>query len=860
MKRKDSKINITIKVFRIIRIIRIIRITKLFIITEKVLLKIKREKEKRAIEQYQLEEKKRKEEEEENKKKSRKFMEEFIHNALSKINVPKENMPTFFVNIMRRAMKKAKEKNMNPTSPKKLVNIIAKNLGINFDNINKNKENKKKDDKEEIKSDQSKESKEYSLVENKQTIEINIDDNKEENNLYKHISSHNINYNNKDELNFFKKTILNNENEENNIKMQISKNINKKEKKLSEILLSKAKQKVILLVLYELFCYALLNPSNYITKITNLEIGFQFLTTFNSNKDTDFLFYYNLYIERHKNITTPIIFLKIGDLEYGNFEDVQKLREQEKISYSDKCNNFNSENNNNNINNCVVIFNYQYINRLYAFVNLIKTIVSCILLYFTHYWFSSQLSKTILDPTDAMVERVKIISENPLQIIHDEEQKALVKVIEDEEEKKKEKEEVICGCSSKNNTSTKSKTEIISETEILEKTISKIGALLALSLGDAGTEIISQNMKENSTGDINPMRPGKKICAIYGFCDVRNFTGLTEILQEKVMVFVNDIADIVHQYAFEYGGSANKNIGDAFLLVWKFDNKFTYISKKNNELKVYNCEQVNQICDMALISILKMFADIEKSKEINKFKNIEEIINKFGDDSIKIGFGISLGWSIEGAIGSNFKIDASYLSPYCNMANTCEEKTKIYGVNLIMTDRFVENLSNEAQKKTRILDIYYDENETIGFYTIDFDTKELLNDDEFLDIELENIEENKKTSANAMKKIKRFKKRFERRKNIEMATSFPPKKYFWNDFEQNDKDWEKMRMNFNDDFFKYYNKGFDEFHFGDWSLAKKYLEKALRNKDDDKPSQRMLDIMKKYNYIKPEQFKKHNFN
>ena len=51
------------------------------------------------------------------------------------------------------------------------------------------------------------------------------------------------------------------------------------------------------------------------------------------------------------------------------------------------------------------------------------------------------------------------------------------------------------------------------------------------------------------------------------------------------MVFVNDIVDIVHQYAFEYGGSANKNIGDAFLLVWKFDYKFTYISKKN-ELKV----------------------------------------------------------------------------------------------------------------------------------------------------------------------------------------------------------------------------------------------------------------------------------
>ena len=578
MKRKDSKIMTTIKVFRIIRIIRIVRITKLFITIEKVLLKIKREKEKRDIEQYEIEEKKRKEEEEENIKKSRKFMEEFIHNALSKSTVPKEkeNMPTFFVNIMKRAMKKAKEKNMNPTSPKKLVNIIAKNLGVNFDNINNNKEKIKNEEK---KSEQSKESKEYSLIENKQTIEINIEDNKEDNNLYKHFSSHNIDYNNKDDFNFLKKTILNNETEEikgNNIKMKINKNINKKEKKISEILLYRTKQKVIILVLYELFCFALLNPSNYITKITNLELGFNFLSSFNSNKDTDFLFYYNLYIERHKNITTPIIFLKIGDLEYGNFEDVKNLREQEKISYSDKCKNFSIENNN-NINNCIVVFNYRYVNRLNSVINLIKTIISCIFLYFSNYWFTSQLSKMILDPTNAMVERVRIISENPLQIIHDEEQKALVKVIEDEE-KKKEKEKVVCGCSSKNNSS--SKTEMISETEILEKTISKIGALLALSLGDAGTEIISQNMKENSTGEVNPMIPGKKICAIYGFCDVRNFTGLTEILQEKVMVFVNDIADIVHQYAFEYGGSANKNIGDAFLLVWKFDNKFTYISKK----------------------------------------------------------------------------------------------------------------------------------------------------------------------------------------------------------------------------------------------------------------------------------------
>jgi len=43
---------------------------------------------------------------------------------------------------------------------------------------------------------------------------------------------------------------------------------------------------------------------------------------------------------------------------------------------------------------------------------------------------------------------------------------------------------------------------------------------------------------------------------------------------------------------------------------------------------------------------------------------------------VKIGFGLHLGWGIEGAIGSIFKIDASYLSPNVNMAARLEGATK----------------------------------------------------------------------------------------------------------------------------------------------------------------------------------------
>ena len=44
------------------------------------------------------------------------------------------------------------------------------------------------------------------------------------------------------------------------------------------------------------------------------------------------------------------------------------------------------------------------------------------------------------------------------------------------------------------------------ETVVLEQTIVKIGALLALGFGEAGSKIIADNMAAG--GDVNPMLPG----------------------------------------------------------------------------------------------------------------------------------------------------------------------------------------------------------------------------------------------------------------------------------------------------------------------------------------------------------------
>mmetsp|Transcript_28745 Transcript_28745/g.43414 ORF Transcript_28745/g.43414 Transcript_28745/m.43414 type:complete len:171 (+) Transcript_28745:1820-2332(+) len=108
------------------------------------------------------------------------------------------------------------------------------------------------------------------------------------------------------------------------------------------------------------------------------------------------------------------------------------------------------------------------------------------------------------------------------------------------------------------------------ETVVLEKAIVKIGHLLALGLGEAGGMIIGQNMTHG--GDLDPIIPGNKEHAIFGFCILDNFLETTEALQTDIMAYVNRIAEIVHSCVDRYGGSTNKNIGEAFLCVWKFFN------------------------------------------------------------------------------------------------------------------------------------------------------------------------------------------------------------------------------------------------------------------------------------------------
>ena len=62
-----------------------------------------------------------------------------------------------------------------------------------------------------------------------------------------------------------------------------------------------------------------------------------------------------------------------------------------------------------------------------------------------------------------------------------------------------------------------------------------------------------------------------------------------------------------------------------------------------------------------------------------------------------MGFGLHLGWGIEGAIGSTYKIDASYLSPNVNISARLEAATKQYGVYILISGELFDMCSVEVQ-------------------------------------------------------------------------------------------------------------------------------------------------------------------
>ena len=363
----------------------------------------------------------------------------------------------------------------------------------------------------------------------------------------------------------------------------------------------------------------------------------------------------------------------------------------------------------------------------------------------------------------------------------------------------------------------------------------------------------------------NPTVPGKSVYALFGFVTIGGFDNALRNLGGEVMPLINDVAHVVHGEVFRWGfgdsGQCNKNLGSAFLMVFRIglvkevidkleqatDVVFSTSSGKKSQvssaikrrqyqrnsvlhasavstlssprlshqqssvvrsslttqrkqagtsdvmkLSLQSLPGISTFTDRAVIGMLKSYAGIYRDRNVLKWNQ------RLGasEGAFKIGmiFGMDAGWAVEGAVGSEYKIDATYLSPHVNMASRMMSACKQYDVTIMLSQAVQELMSEVAQTKLRHLDTVTVKGSSVKqkIYTYDARARGV---DFFLHSRSD-------TQAD-----------FE-------AEHYSPS--IWN----NDPDLIAMRQHVTEDFLKLFKDGHKAFLVGDWPVAIQKLEQA----------------------------------
>ena len=339
----------------------------------------------------------------------------------------------------------------------------------------------------------------------------------------------------------------------------------------------------------------------------------------------------------------------------------------------------------------VAYFDNRHNTKVEAAMNILKTCFIMFVLTASSIVFASDAERVVIGPIERMTRTIRQLADNPLGAVK---AKKTIFELEQEEAEGKSQDAAEAGM----------------ETELMVRTLEKIGKLLQVGFGEAGATIIGNNMASSS--GLNIMVPGRKIQAIFGFALIRNFADATECFREDVMLWCNTIAKVVHDAVNCFSGAPNRNLGDVFVCVWRIPDAHP--------------EMEGRQADNALASFLKSMVDVYNENQpggkLAPLNKDERLVKRFGEKfMVRLGYGLHIGWAIEGAIGSTFKIDASYLSPNVNMAARLMAATGQFGTPLLISHWLHEKFSGEARKKCRMLDRVTVKGsvEPMGLYTFD---------------------------------------------------------------------------------------------------------------------------------------------
>jgi len=123
-----------------------------------------------------------------------------------------------------------------------------------------------------------------------------------------------------------------------------------------------------------------------------------------------------------------------------------------------------------------------------------------------------------------------------------------------------------------------------------------------------------------------------------------------------------------------------------------------------------------------LITTVKIVSEMRRAAHINQFYKRPEIVHKFGQGSRPhLTFALHMGWTIEGTIGSESKIDACYLSPHMQASYKLQELCDFFDQQILVSESLYSMMSLKARNTLRKIDVVVmkEHKEPLGIYTYD---------------------------------------------------------------------------------------------------------------------------------------------
>lgn len=439
-------------------------------------------------------------------------------------------------------------------------------------------------------------------------------------------------------------------------------------------------------------------------------------------------------------------------------------------------------------------------------------------------------------------------------------------------------------------------------------TIEKITGLLRVGIGEAGSAIIVHNLDTKRASDkINTLLPGARVYVIVGFCDIHMFEEvnwrlgkvlfhnyitnnniITNVIGVDILEFANTVAEIVHNSVFHWNGQCNKNLGNAFVIIWRIGDEETVQAAtsggsskgqfslkrtsdrqasddvansptgplqvgrggansssstgRSRQVELRRVPGVDLLADRALISYLKIIVEVNRSKKSLYYRSEPRLTRNGTEDfKIRMGFGLHAGWAIEGAVGSAYKIDATYLSPHVNMAARLETSSRQYGVPILVSEIFYDLLTAEVKETMRKIDVITVKGSEvpIGIYTYDANQE------------------------------RDFVEKLTRRQSslvISKGGTVPPRLMTVMDdtveIFQKDPDLLYLRAHVNEKFFTVFRQGLEKYLEGKWTEAKTFLQQSNEMMktmapvlNGDGPSLTLLEYMEELQFEAPADWK-----